>query len=65
VSAAEFSVALIPHTLAATSLGRLAAGDEVNLETDLIFKYVARFLAARPSPRAGGAAAAEPPGIEP
>jgi len=47
VTAADFSVALIPHTLAATTLGQLAVGDAVNLETDLIFKYVARFLAAK------------------
>jgi riboflavin synthase len=41
-----FSVALIPHTLAVTTLGSLAEGDAVNLETDLVFKYVARWLAA-------------------
>jgi riboflavin synthase len=40
----RFSVALIPHTLAATTLGRLAVGDSVNLETDLIAKYVARLV---------------------
>jgi len=39
-----FSVALIPHTLACTTLGCLAEGDPVNLETDLVFKYVARWL---------------------
>jgi riboflavin synthase len=42
-----FSVALIPHTLACTTLGGLAFGDAVNLETDLLFKYVARLIAAR------------------
>jgi riboflavin synthase len=47
VDAATFSVALIPHTLACTTLGGLAVGDGVNLETDLVFKYVARWLAAR------------------
>ena len=47
VDQATFSVALIPHTLAATTLGSLAEGDAVNLETDLVFKYVARWLAAR------------------
>lgn len=45
VDDATFSVALIPHTLAATTLGILAEGDGVNLETDLVFKYVARWLA--------------------
>ena len=44
----RFSVALIPHTLAATTLGRLAVGDSVNLETDLIAKYVARLNESRP-----------------
>src|SRR6478752_1679345 len=36
VDAAGFSVALIPHTLSATTLGALAAGDRVNLETDVL-----------------------------
>jgi riboflavin synthase len=47
VTADRFSVALIPHTLAATTLGTLVVGDAVNLETDLIAKYVARLLATR------------------
>jgi len=37
-----FSLALIPHTLVNTTLGSLRAGDEVNLETDLLAKYVQR-----------------------
>lgn len=41
----SFSVALIPHTLAVTTLGRLAVGDRVNIETDLLAKYVERQLA--------------------
>lgn len=41
-----FSVALIPHTLAVTTLGQYAVGDEVNLETDLLAKYVARLRSA-------------------
>jgi riboflavin synthase len=41
-----FAVALIPHTLAATSLGRLRPGDPVNLEVDVIAKHVERLLAA-------------------
>jgi riboflavin synthase len=40
----RFSVALIPHTLQVTTLGRLRSGDPVNLETDLLAKYVARQL---------------------
>jgi riboflavin synthase len=43
----SFAVALVPHTLAVTTLGRLAAGDEVNLETDVLAKYVDRLLATR------------------
>jgi riboflavin synthase len=42
-----FAIALIPHTLAATTLGRLTAGDEVNLEADVLGKYVERILSAR------------------
>jgi riboflavin synthase len=37
-----FAAALVPHTLAATTLGALAPGDPVNLEVDLIAKYVER-----------------------
>jgi riboflavin synthase len=39
-----FAVALIPHTLAATTLGSLAAGDRVNLEADVLAKYVEKLL---------------------
>jgi riboflavin synthase len=42
-----FAVALVPHTLAVTTLGSLEAGDEVNLEADVLAKYVERLLAAR------------------
>jgi riboflavin synthase len=42
-----FEVALVPHTLAATTLGALAPGDEVNLEADVLGKYVERLLAPR------------------
>lgn len=44
VEANRFSVALIPHTLAATTLGALQSGSEVNIETDLLAKYVERQL---------------------
>ena len=40
----QFSVALIPHTLAITTIGQLKVGQPVNLETDLLAKYVARLL---------------------
>jgi riboflavin synthase len=39
-----FGVALIPHTLAATTLGTVRAGDRVNLEVDVLAKYVERLL---------------------
>jgi len=40
----EFGVNLIPHTLAVTSWGERRAGDRVNLEIDLIARYVARLM---------------------
>jgi riboflavin synthase len=40
----SFAVALVPHTLAATTLSTLAAGRAVNLEADLLAKYVERLL---------------------
>lgn len=42
-----FEVALIPHTLAATTLGDLEPGDEVNLEVDVLAKVVERLVEAR------------------
>ena len=39
-----FEVALIPHTLEVTTLGELTAGDDVNLETDVLAKYVEKLL---------------------
>jgi riboflavin synthase len=42
-----FEVALIPHTLAVTTLGRLEPGTEVNLEADVLGKVVERLVAAR------------------
>ncbi|MCA9104382.1 MAG: riboflavin synthase [Planctomycetales bacterium] len=45
----RFSVALIPHTLQVTTLGRLRQGDRVNLETDVLAKYVGRALNTRPA----------------
>ncbi|MFN0196158.1 MAG: riboflavin synthase [Planctomycetaceae bacterium] len=42
----RFSVALIPHTLAVTTLGRRAVGDAVNIETDVLGKYVRKFVLA-------------------
>jgi riboflavin synthase len=45
-----FEVALVPHTLAATTLGSVRPGDEVNLEADVLAKYVERLLGARAAP---------------
>ena len=44
VEGCEFSINLIPHTLQNTTLGTLEAGVAVNLEVDLIARYVARML---------------------
>jgi riboflavin synthase len=48
------AVALVPHTLAATTLGDLGPGDEVNLEADVIGKYVQSLLSARGYPSGDG-----------
>jgi riboflavin synthase len=39
-----FAVALVPHTLAATTLGTLESGDSVNLEVDVLAKYVEKLV---------------------
>ena len=43
-----FAVALVPHTLAETTLGSLEPGAQVNLEADVLAKYVERLVAAAP-----------------
>jgi len=48
VSADTFAVNLIPQTLAVTNLGTLEAGDPVNIEIDLIARYVERMLTGDP-----------------
>jgi riboflavin synthase len=45
VEADWFEVALIPHTLSLTTLGDVTAGREVNVEIDVIAKYVERLTA--------------------
>jgi riboflavin synthase len=45
VGKTDFHVVLIPHTLASTTLGRCQVGQRVNLEADVIGKYVKRYLA--------------------
>jgi riboflavin synthase len=49
----EFTVALVPHTLGHTTLQDLTPGDRVNLESDLLAKYVERLL-RRDGPDQGG-----------
>ena len=46
VAGPEFEVNLIPHTLEVTTLDELKAGDKVNLEIDLIARYVERMMQA-------------------
>ncbi len=46
----EFAVSVIPHTARSTTLGEKKAGDRVNLETDLIAKYVEKFLRRKEGP---------------
>lgn len=52
----EFGINLIPHTLEHTTLGRLATGSRVNLEIDLIARYVERMLAGGGLPGAPASA---------
>lgn len=47
LGADRFEVALIPHTLEVTTLSRLQPGDRVNLEVDILAKYMHRMLAVR------------------
>lgn len=46
VAGSEFEVNLIPHTLAVTTLNQICAGAKVNLEIDLIARYVERMMTA-------------------
>ena len=43
-NACTIDINIIPHTLQSTTLGKLQQGDAVNLEVDLIARYVARML---------------------
>jgi riboflavin synthase len=51
----HFEIAIIPKTWAVTNLSRLRSGDEVNLEADIIAKYVERILTVAPHARGEGA----------
>jgi riboflavin synthase len=48
-----FSVALIPYTLEATTLGFKKAGEEVNIETDMLGKWVERILTTNDTTTSG------------
>jgi len=50
----SFAVSLIPHTLAVTTLGTRRVGDEVNIEVDILAKYVEQLLRGQERPREGG-----------
>lgn len=47
VDGSHFGVNIIPHTLTVTTLGEAAVGDRVNLEIDLLARYVARLMESR------------------
>lgn len=47
VTRETFSVLIIPHTLKVTTIGALKAGDEINLEIDLMARYAARLMETR------------------
>ena len=48
-----FAVSIIPHTLKVTTLGELKVGSKVNIEVDLIGKYVEKLLSPRTGPETG------------
>ncbi|MDB5108044.1 MAG: riboflavin synthase subunit alpha [Candidatus Binatus sp.] len=52
VTERNFSVEVIPHTLRSTTLGFKEVGDAVNIENDMLVKYVERILVARETARA-------------
>jgi riboflavin synthase len=53
LNARDLEIMIIPHTLAATTLGSLAPGRRVNLEMDMIGKYVQRILQLQGEPQPG------------
>jgi riboflavin synthase len=53
-AAGTIEIAVIPHTMRATTLGEATPGDRVNVEVDLIAKYVQQLTRAAASPIAGG-----------
>ena len=57
VSGAEFEVNIVPHTLQHTTLVDLASGQRVNLEVDIIARYLERLLTAEQTTTSGGVSA--------
>ena len=54
VAAESFALVVIPHTMTMTTLQERQVGDDVNVETDLIGKYIARFMQQGVPGKAGG-----------
>jgi riboflavin synthase len=54
LDARSFAVAVIPHTSVLTTIGFKQTGERVNIETDMIGKYVEKFLSARPEAKPTG-----------
>ncbi|MBC8208424.1 MAG: riboflavin synthase [Desulfobulbaceae bacterium] len=54
-SSGQFSVSIIPHTLQVTALGELKSGSRVNIEVDIIGKYVEKLLSIDPAKGAASA----------
>jgi len=52
-SRGNFSVSIIPHTMEVTTLGRLRNGSVVNIEVDIIGKYIEKLLSAKPEKARG------------
>lgn len=53
VSTSDFEVSIIPHTAKITTIGLKQVGDQVNIETDMLGKYVRKFLMGRDGRTAG------------
>jgi len=50
----SFEVSIVPHTARQTTISRLTAGDSVNIETDMLGKYVERFVSPRSQDKSEG-----------
>ncbi len=64
VQEGSFSVMLIPHTSHETTLAQWRVGSEINLEVDLLARYVVSALQAKADPVASGSQAAPPPDFQ-